>query len=404
MNAMRFLTVRFRQRPIVAVLSLFSLLTVCFVVHRIRKDEARRIFANFYPKERTVWYPEHLDPNAPRKAVFEPISARRTPKVRKEIAFVVMQYDHSKTEDYATAQRTLHCYAEAFGYPLIELNLADDDHFMPHCPGNDLMFVRHCVLARLMEERSSIDWFLFIDADMGVVNPNHLLEEFVDERADLIFYDRLYNYEIMAGSYIARNTEFSRTFLRDWAKYEERVHPDAVHGTDNGAISEVFLDHFCGGCAPRRRGRCLDIWTYSSGYDDLFLYESCARELLGPAEWFTTANGTLRQLASGRGYWARDGWQTESRFDSADFLFHGWKEHKRDPSFEGWEKWESPFASDVHDPAHCRRVESAHLNWAHDAAFRRPTDEIRGRLAEIARQSYAEHLQRLQDLNKRYPI
>lgn len=87
-----------------------------------------------------------------------------------------------------------------------------------------------------MLEHPHYDWFLFMDADMGVVNPNHLIEEYIDPNADLIFYDRLYNYEIMAGSYLAKNSEFARNFLLNWSLYEHRVNPDSFHGTDNGAI------------------------------------------------------------------------------------------------------------------------------------------------------------------------
>lgn len=49
-----------------------------------------------------------------------------------------------------------------------------------------------------------IDWVLFLDADIGVINPDHLIEEFIDPSYDLIFYERSYNLEIAAGSYLAR--------------------------------------------------------------------------------------------------------------------------------------------------------------------------------------------------------
>lgn len=61
------------------------------------------------------------------------------------------------------------------------------------------MFQRHCVIAQLMGEQINrldselncqpthfrLDWFLFIDSDMGVVNPNHLIEEYIGRMLEL---------------------------------------------------------------------------------------------------------------------------------------------------------------------------------------------------------------------------
>ncbi|KAK6050440.1 hypothetical protein COOONC_12055 [Cooperia oncophora] len=39
----------------------------------------------------------------------------------------------------------------------------------------------------------------------------------------------------MSGSYLAKNTDWTRNFLRGFANYEFRL-PKSFHGTDNGAI------------------------------------------------------------------------------------------------------------------------------------------------------------------------
>ena len=65
------------------------------------------------------------------------------------------------------------------------------------------MFRRHCVVAEWMSQHPEFDWIMFIDGDIAVVNPNHSIYEYINEE-QIIFIDRLFNSEIMAGSYIAR--------------------------------------------------------------------------------------------------------------------------------------------------------------------------------------------------------
>lgn len=59
-----------------------------------------------------------------------------------------------------------------------------------------------------MNTHPEIDYVLFLDADMGVINPNHTIEEYIDTSVDLIFYDRFFNYEITCGSFIAKYDRF----------------------------------------------------------------------------------------------------------------------------------------------------------------------------------------------------
>ncbi|RCN39475.1 hypothetical protein ANCCAN_14582 [Ancylostoma caninum] len=70
---------------------------------------------------------------------------------------------------------------------------------------------------------------------MGVVNPKRRIEEYIDDGIEIAFFDRFYNWEVAAGSYIVKNTQWTQKFLKGFADYEFRL-PKNYHGTDNGAL------------------------------------------------------------------------------------------------------------------------------------------------------------------------
>lgn len=69
-----------------------------------------------------------------------------------------------------------------------------------------------------------------------------LIEEFIDSSYDITFYDRFCSWEVAMGSYIVKNTPYSRTFLMNFANFEAHL-PDSFHGSDNGAIhvSTIYI-------------------------------------------------------------------------------------------------------------------------------------------------------------------
>uniref|UniRef100_A0A9J2PYZ2 Nucleotide-diphospho-sugar transferase domain-containing protein n=1 Tax=Ascaris lumbricoides TaxID=6252 RepID=A0A9J2PYZ2_ASCLU len=339
------------------------------------------------------------------------------------VAIISVLKDRQNYEEYRLAQESFKCYAIYHKYPWVVVDLSTNETLRRLCPQKDFMFARHCVVAHKMDDISE-HWILFIDADMGVINPNHLIEEWIDVDVDLIFYDRIFNFEIMAGSYLVRNSDYGRKFLNYWANYEYRL-PSSFHGSDNGAIHVPFQDLFL--CllslarferiskfqsnpllsnvfmelmVPQKvneRRRCEKVWNASKSFDDLFVYEACAREVLGRVNKWP---GKARVLKKGTA-WSRDTWLTNSMWCEKDFVLHGWQK-RLIFSFLGeiflcvnfrkmdaviFASWPSPFTSIAFNMSLCG-TKDAGLNWSYKDTFIRTESEIEmiidGIIAETA--------------------
>ncbi|EYC10698.1 hypothetical protein Y032_0054g2504 [Ancylostoma ceylanicum] len=96
---------------------------------------------------------------------------------------------------YKTAMDSMECYALRQNYTYIVVNGTD---YKEECPQEDITFQRHCIVAQLLNV-TTLDWILFVDSDIGVVNEKVRLENVLDSSMDIIFYDRMFNHEIMAG-------------------------------------------------------------------------------------------------------------------------------------------------------------------------------------------------------------
>nr|CDJ98243.1 Protein of unknown function DUF273 domain containing protein [Haemonchus contortus] len=177
----------------------------------------------------------------------------------------------------------------------------------------NISFRRHCLVAMLLD---SFDWILFVDADIGVVNENTKLEKFLDPDKDIIFYKRFFNHEITAGSYLVKQSAFSKRFLHGWANYEFSL-PKSFHGKDNGALHMWIIKQ-----APSPGvEECEELWNAARDFTTLSFYTVCCRQILQK-----TISPHIKVLEKGQA-WARDGWLTNSHWNpEIDFMFHARKE------------------------------------------------------------------------------
>lgn len=99
------------------------------------------------------------------------------------------------------------------------------------------MFARHCVtVQKLIEEQ--VEWIFFVDADMAVINPNRLIEEWIDDDVAVILYDRIMNSEVAAGSYLVKFVFEIPSGRSPLIPYLRTFHPTI---TDNLLQCSIFL-------------------------------------------------------------------------------------------------------------------------------------------------------------------
>lgn len=129
------------------------------------------------------------------------------------------------------------CYAARYGYGFDELDPAD----FPACAKyKDFFFAKHCAVLHYL--RASVrrgGAVLVLDGDVAAANTDISIEPFIDKRADIIFYERLWNPELAAGNYLVRNTRFAQKVLSEWSQYEFRK-PSGFSSADNGALHALL--------------------------------------------------------------------------------------------------------------------------------------------------------------------
>lgn len=199
------------------------------------------------------------------------------------VAIAIVSDSHFSSK-FRTQARSIECYATLHGY---EFFLLDPAEVAPICHTNhkEFFFRKHCTIAQWLLTRPAHSFVVVVDGDVVAGTANRSLDAWLRYDFDLAFYERSWNFEVMSGNYVVRNTKFSRLFLQHWASYEYIV-PRGFSSADNGAIHLALLHAL----AIQGRQRCRDLYCrLEADVTDLepyYHFVACTKRLLGPARTY----------------------------------------------------------------------------------------------------------------------
>ena len=216
------------------------------------------------------------------------------------------------------AVHSMRCYCKMRGYPLYQFNKSgivqnnvSDRAMIPaklsaqSCSNyTNYIGKRHCIVFTML---SYYDYVIHIDADTGVVNPQHCFEEFIDPDVDLHFLLRVHTNEIQAGHYILKNTTISKNFFSSFLAGKLSFINE--QGKLHQKISETFLP-------PDQHSKCLVEKNKS--------YFKWVRCLITSLRSLKTGQKRLMLYSRAQAF-VRDGWANKYHWSDVDFMLHAMK-------------------------------------------------------------------------------
>ena len=165
--------------------------------------------------------------------------------------YLVAVADKSFQKRYAPMFQAMDTYANRYGYnwTIIGKQEAQEDEEVDASARYDCskyqvyFFKKHCMVAQwTLRNTNSGDSVFVFDSDVAPYRTQTPLDFWMDlfVENDVVFYDRSWNPELMAGNYMVRNNAQALDFLVGWADWEFEI-PPGFSSADNGAIHVHLL-------------------------------------------------------------------------------------------------------------------------------------------------------------------
>ena len=224
---------------------------------------------------------------------------------------MVVVADNNFQSKYEALFERMESFANRHEYLWHIIGSSEDDSC--HQKFKEFFFRKHCMVADWAGRKTNPGDKIFVfDADVVPFRPQTPLDYWLEMSEDLIFYDRTWNNEIMAGNYMIRNVPRALAFLNEWAQYEYK-RPPGFSSADNGAIHLHLAETLFRNSESDTTKTDLDICSLKyqnltesvENLDPYFSYVGCTREIV-PAGSYSIDDLSIR-IAKKNTAWVMDG-------------------------------------------------------------------------------------------------
>ena len=228
----------------------------------------------------------------------------------------------------ALQRATIRSYAAYHGY---SFHVLEPRVHAPACASmhHNFFFMKHCAVQMYMRTIRQDAVLFVLDGDVVVSSMETSLSRWMDDPADIQFYERSWNFEVTAGAYMVRNTPLGRHFLAVWSNFEFVSRTlSGFHSSDNGAIHLVLL-RVLSPLLPAFTSCTQQYLRLSSpSLTPYFKFVACTRRVMGPPRHWDVpgpVKGKISVYPRYHGFMV-DGYLFSHKTGGRTPLYHGYKD------------------------------------------------------------------------------